>query len=181
MAAVNIAPAADTMRPRVFESRHTATKAARRLKLRIGWSRRARRARRRSRRAVGRRPWCRIARDVAAAVGLPGGWCAPGARRGAGGGPRAAAGGRFKSEDRGGPLLSRGRSTMRPVTDSERLAYHDAVLRAARRYSMALDRGEVLVTTMAYVELVRASVAAERAGTWPLPERLRPRLASGPD
>ena len=67
------------------------------------------------------------------------------------------------------------------MTDSERLAYHDAVLRAARRYSMALDRGEVLVTTMAYVELVRASAATERAGTWPLPERLRPRPAPGAD
>ena len=70
---------------------------------------------------------------------------------------------------------------MRPVTDSERLLYHGAVVRASRRYSRALDRGDVLAMTMAYVELVRASVAAERAGTWPLPERLRPRLASGPD
>ena len=118
--------------------------------------------------------WPPIWRDRCFAAGVNGGVTAGGA-----GGLVTA--GFVVSEDRGGPLLSRGRSTMRPVTDSERLAYHDAVLRAARRYSMALDRGEVLVTTMTYVELVRASVAAERAGTWPLPERLRPRLASGPD
>ena len=69
MAAVNIAPAADTMRPRVFESRHTATKAARRLRPeapdRLVQACEACPTPLPSR----RRPpaWCRIARDVAAA------------------------------------------------------------------------------------------------------------------
>lgn len=64
-----------TMRPRVFESRHTATKAARRLRPeapdRLVLACEACPAPLPSR----RRPpaWGRIARDVAAAVGLPAG------------------------------------------------------------------------------------------------------------
>ncbi len=53
-----------------------------------------------------------------------------------------------------------------PMTDAERAAYHDRVLRAATHFDNAHD---VVHQALAFAELIRAARAAERSGAWPLP------------